>query len=332
MKLIYQTLLTLCCVSLIIAAACKKHNNNVSTISPPINQLFSDLRSTPQNFTVTAGKNQTIIGTDSTVVNFYPNSFKDKNGNIITSGTVSIQLLEMYKPGDMIANRTSATANGQLIQSGGQIKILATMNGQEVFANKYGLAFKQPGFLSKRMELYYGGVTGSDSVTTWSITDTTKNGTKSYCVIKNDTTNNGKDTSRHYDNWPNIYYLFDSCTTFNWINCDHFFGDSTINSSITINFPDNSYTIYNTQIFIVFPKINSSQTFYGTYNSANTSITNSSVRLPKGQNIEIAVIANKNGTFYYFAQTGIATANTISITAAMATETRGDIIARLLGL
>src|ERR1700761_671407 len=100
MKRTHLTLVVIFCIAVVIAISCKKNGNDNNTgTTVPQNQLFADLKTTPQNFTVTAGKYQTIIGSDSTVINFYPNSFKDKNGNIISSGSINIALIEMYNPG-----------------------------------------------------------------------------------------------------------------------------------------------------------------------------------------------------------------------------------------
>jgi hypothetical protein len=331
MKHTHVAILTVIFIAIIVGISCKKNGNyNNTGTSVPLNQLFSDLKTSPQNFSVIAGKSQTIIGSDSTAINFYPNSFKDKNGNIITSGTVDIQLIEMYGPGSMIANHTSATAVGSLIQSAGQINIVASMNGQEVYANKYGIALKQKSYSSKQMELYYGANSGPDSMTTWSVAYTTKNGTKAY-ITRRDSVQT-KDTTIHYNLWANTYYLFDSCTTFKWVNGDHFYGDSAIIATVIINLSDNTFTDANTEVFIVYPAINSTQTFHGTYNSANKTFINTHQNLPKGQNMDIVVIANKAGSYYYYQQTGIPVSANITVNAAMVNDTRGDVVARLHGL
>ena len=100
----------LSCLLFNFFASCEKTNTSSTYIVFHLNQLFSGLRSTPQNFTVTAGRDTTIYGTNNTLLHFYTNSFKDAGGNIIQSGTVYIQLIEMYKPGDMICNRATTMA------------------------------------------------------------------------------------------------------------------------------------------------------------------------------------------------------------------------------
>jgi hypothetical protein len=321
-------------VSISVVISCKKKSNSSMDVSH-LNDLYAGIKPTPQNFTVTAGTDQTIFGKDSTVLIFYPNSFKDKNGNIITSGTIKLQVTEMYNAADRITNRTSSTASDQLLQSGGQVSIAASKDGQVVFANKYGIAFKQKNSTSGRMALFYGQ-TGDNTATTWNMTDTTKKETIGTFIKKSDSTNNVDSgvldsTKRIYTYWPNLFYLFDSCTNFDWINCDHFYGDSTLRAAITVTFPDNTFTSNNTQLYVIFPAINSSVHFGGSYNSDNTVLSGKQL-MPASNKISVVIIADKNGTYYYYQQKDITPAAAINITATMAVDTRADIVARLSGL
>jgi len=196
MKNVCYSLLIMCGL-LLHFASCKKNQKPKPTVTstsdtvstdPPtaptytyanktnLNKLFAPIRSTPQSFSVTAGASHKVTGSKGTVLSFYPNSFKDANGNIITSGTINIQLIEMYKPGQMIANRATTTANGQLLKSGGQVYISATKAGAPVYANKYGIAYPQPAASSVPMQLFYGNTQNADSVVTWAMADTTKPG------------------------------------------------------------------------------------------------------------------------------------------------------------
>ncbi len=164
---------TLFCAACFTLTSCQKDYNastDVETISELVD-LFTALRPTPQNLSVTAGREQVITGASGTMLHFYPNSFKDKNGHIITSGTVNLQLTEMYKPGDMIANCAStSTVDGFPLQSSGQINVSATMNGEKVYANKYGVAFKQTGTQTP-MALYYGNANSDNPVVVWNISE-----------------------------------------------------------------------------------------------------------------------------------------------------------------
>jgi hypothetical protein len=331
MKSTLLSLIGICLIALTTMLCCKKKSSNPTYNQSNLNQLFSGLRSTPQSFTVTAGASQTVVGANGTVLNFYPNSFKNASGTIITSGTINLQLVEMYKPGDMIQNRAvTTTSDGQLLQSGGEINIIATMNGQEIYANKYGIGFKQSGPSSQSMELYYGSVNNVDSVITWTVGNNVNPGTTAPSTIHD---------SVHTHNY---LYLFDSCTNFLSVNCDDTYTENwanVSNTTVSVTIPDEKFNPGNTDVYIVattFKKIAilakpgpaNSFVFSETFSAGGTYHT---IGLPIGLNYELVVLSNINGSYYYYQTSGIIT-NGMTINAAVAPETRGDIIARLAGL
>jgi hypothetical protein len=289
-------------------------NNNNNNNNPPtysktgLNTLFAGLKSTPQTFTVTAGTYSTKFGAEGTVLKFYPNSFKNGSGQVISNGTVTIKLIEMYTPGPMIANRATTTANGKFLRSGGQVKITATMNGQTVYANKYGISFAQAGPSTQDMSLYVGNTNNEDSVVTWSIMDSMNTGT-----------NTGGTVS---DSGQNIYtYTFDSCTSFNFINCDYFYNYTGTLTDMFCVMPDTTFNSSNTEVFVVFPGINSVTTMGQYETNTATFHLYSSFWIPVGINVHVVVIANKNGTYYYFQQLNNTVTSNMSVTATMTQQT-----------
>jgi hypothetical protein len=206
----------------------------------------------------------------------------------------------MYKPGEMIANRATTTYNNELLISGGQVYIKATKDGQEVYANKYGIGFRQPSASTQPMRLFYGNTNNEDSVTTWT-TDIMVNsiGTISEATIT--------DTS-NISAAQGLYYQFDSCTDFNWINCDFFRNNNDPKTNININTSDPTFNRTNTTIYIVFPAQNAVSRAYSNY------YKNSFVgpNFPVGLSMNIIVLAKKNGEYYYEEQTGLTvTANAV---------------------
>ena len=327
-------------------ASCKKsHNATVTAGTPSLNQLFAGLRSTPQNFSVTAGRDTVVYGSKGTKLHFYANSFQNAAGAIITSGTVYLSLIEMYKPGDMIANRATTMANGQILQSGGQITMTATMNGQPVYANKYGIGFQHSNQSYAPMSLFYGSTGNADSTTTWTQGDTTKQGNIADGTITDTAGVGGTFTATSY-------FYFDTCTSFTWANCDWFYANDSPQTTVSAILPDTSFNAANTQLYLVLPNVNrwgvTADTFTavlstaepylgsGSYNAATKTmklISEGQTNIvPAGLNYKLVVIANKNGQFYYYEQSGIIPHNGLVATVALATDTQGDIIARLQGL
>jgi hypothetical protein len=319
-----------CCIATIIGFSCKKKADDTSTITTSKSALFSGLKSDAQVFNVTAGVPGKVVGKNGTVIHFYPNSFRDKNSVTITSGTINIELVEMYKPGTMIANGATTSTSTALLASGGQVKIKAWKNGQEVFANTYRIAFKQPNTSNQQMELFYGNTNNSDSIATWTaFGDSTKPGTtaKSTIAVTDTTadTTGGSGGGSTYTYPPGIYYIFDSCTDFNWVNVDRFYSSPTpLTKEITVTLPDNSFTQFNTNIFIMLPTENAVTQF-----EAEDALTyKPRIKLPTGSSYKLVVITNKGGTYYYCEKTGTITAGE-SISPSMAEETLYDIKARL---
>lgn len=308
-------------ISLIIVQSCKKTTDTVSDDLTQLNKKFAAIRTTPQTLSVTAGRDTVVFGKDSTMLHFYTNSFKDAAGNIITSGTVNLQLIEMYQPGDMVANRATTTSNGKLLQSSGQVKITAWWNNQAITANKYGIGFKQAVPSAVTMSLFYGDTNNPDSVTTWG-EPATGPGTSANAVL---------DTSTRL--LPGYRYMFDSCSTFNWVNCDKFYNNPSGNTTIKMKTGDSRFTETNTQIVLVFPSKNCVTSGGHNFDAGSKTFTlgNHGTYMPLSVNYILVAIANINGTFYYCEVRGTTTQDMI-VTAAMAPETLYDIKARLSGL
>ncbi len=282
----------------ILVSACHKETETVnSTPNPPtppatvyskkgLRQLFSPLQPAMQSFNVPAGVSTTITGAQGTRLTFYPNSFKNAAGQVVTSGTVQIKLMEATKPGAMIGARAATImATGGLLRSGGEIYVSATMGGQELKANKYRVSFAQPAYSNQPMELYYGDMNNEDSVVVWTGT----NGS-------NGTTSTGtRFDSTQGQTWR---HQFDSCTSFNWINCDHFYSSTPI-TNVSAIAPDTSFNGSNTSVFIVFPSINSVCYMSSYVTATHTFSLSTGYYVPVGMNMHIIGISVKNGNYYY---------------------------------
>jgi len=313
----------LCLIAIIVIIACKKKSNDVNGTTQSLNQLFSELKDTAQNFTVIAGTYQTLQGSNGTVIKFYPNSFQDASGSTITTGIINLQIIEMTSLGDMIANRVTTIENGNLLSSSGELYIYASMAGKQVFASKYSLAFPQPNASTQPMKLYYGKITG-DSVISWNTGDDSASST----IV---------DTNHQFGN-TNNYYVYDSCSNFGWVNSDDLthIDPSAPRTTVSITIPDKSFNTSNTEIFIAFPQkkcvINIVDIRDSSYVTTNAFILNDDGNtIPVGLNYEIVIIAKKNSFYYYYQGSGVTT-NNFSLNITPYAETRNDIIMRLAGL
>ncbi len=315
--------------AMLIASCGKDYSSNPVGDPSKLNALFADLKPNPQVLTVTAGTAAKVAGAGGTQLSFYPNSFKDASGHIITSGTVTLQLTEMYSTGDMIANRASTMAAGKILQSGGQINLNATVNGVKVFANVYGVQFLQQTLSSSPMNIFYGANNNVDSVVTWKNgADTSRAGTIAW-----GTTNvGGQDL-----------YIFDSCTEFGWTNCDQFYNTDSPLTSVSVIFPEKVYTPSNTQIYLVLPDTKSVMSNVepgpGTGGQAYNATTNTMTLIsedridivPTGTKYKFIAISKVNGSYYYFQQVGIVSPKVV-VKANMAPKTKAEVTALLKAL
>lgn len=337
---------SLFCIAIAVAFSCKKNTDNASTLQPatvPLNQLFDNLRSTPQTFTVTAGRDTMIFGSQGTMLHFYPNSFKNASGAIITSGSIDLKLVEMYKPGDMIRNRATTMQGKNLLTSGGQIDLRATTNGQKVYANKYRIGYfrDNPG-ATPMMELFYGNVNNVDSVVNWEAKDTTIE--RELAWLADSTRNNNMIIA---NGRPWMGYVFDSASDLEYTNCDAFYYSDSPKVSVTAIMPDATFTPENTQVYLVLPTINCAMSTVqttpgGTFGTARYTAAEKAIHLisegqtkivPSGMKYVLIVIANKNGQYYYSKQSGDAIPhNGLKLTATMTPDSKDNVLAMLSAL
>jgi hypothetical protein len=319
MKSTFSSLLPLLFIALIVIISCKKNSSTGDINTTTKNQLFAGLKSAPQTITINAGRDTVVYAAGGTMLHFYTYSFLDANKNIIKSGVVNLQIVEMSTPGTMALNRaTTTTTDGAQLQSGGQFSMAAFMGTTEISANKFGVGFKQPKASSQPMNLFYGNNNNTDSLTKWTVSDTTKKGTQA----KGTTT----DSTRSKTN-PDFFYIFDTCSNYIFWNCDYYAGNPT--TSLSVTFPDNTFNSNNTDIYAIFPSYNIVTPLDEFLNSTNN--FTGKYLMPVGEKYELVIVSNKNGTLYYYSQSGTVTDN-MTIHATMVVETLGDIIARMKGL
>lgn len=276
-----------------------------------LKKLFSTLASTSQVFTVTAGQTQTITGAYGTRITFRPQSFKNASGGVISSGSVKIELVEIYKPSQMIANRVTTVTGTQLLTSGGSVNIKATQNGTEVLASSYQIEFKQPAHSENPMALFKGGPLSADDPT---------------IIWGSDTSNTVMRTVKDTNSENMFFYTFDSCTSFNWINCDYFYDNPNPKTDVSVVATDSTFNKNNTQVFVVFPAINSVASM-GMYDATTHkfSLGLPGYFLPIGSEIHIVIISAKNNTYYMQVLKNVGVTNGLSVNYNAAVQTEASV-------
>ena len=278
-------------------AACKKETqSNTSAVNGAT--FFKSSAPAMQTFTINAGQQTTITGTNGTKVTFYPSSLKNSSGTVITSGQVKIELQEMLKGSDMILANMATTSDGKLLISGGQINLKVSQNGEELFVNQAGKPKVSIPTInqSQPMNVFVGQVIppdtiGSDTTVNWVPADTT--------VVITPTPDTTLAT-------PANVYSFD-ITQFHYINCDYFYGSGQTLTGLTVTLPS-QYTHTNTRVYIYFPSINSITRVSG-YGGSNIFNLTSNYRAPVGMQVKVVVVSWIGVQYYYDIQSVTLTAN-----------------------
>jgi hypothetical protein len=323
-----QLLFLLTAVVLFFSCTSNDKDNIKTYLKTKKKALFADLNLAPQPLTVQAGRDTTVFGADSTLLHFYPNSFKDAAGNVIPSGTIEIELVEMYKPGEMVLNgATTATGNAELLKSGGQVKIKVTKEGKEVFANKYAIGFRSLNGTNEKMSLFYGNTNNEDSVVTWNESYPENDSNRAAGTVT--------DTGTGFSFFGGFYYLFAGCTQFNLVNCDRLFKSNRENTTAKVVLPDDSYVPGNTQVYIILPETNSATMgdFRQEFDAKTRTFTvgNHGNLVPVGMKYVMVVIASKDGKYYFDMREGTITQG-LTVNMSPYLETRFNIRARLAGI
>jgi hypothetical protein len=214
---------------LLLSTSCNKSDydgNNNTILANNTATLLKEFHTTPASFSLVAGTTKELVGPDGTFLRFYPNSFRRSDGSTINGETVNVQLSEMYSAGDMLKNYSSTNTGTGVLTSGGQVFIKATVGGEEVYANKYGIGFnalRTPA--SGPRALYTGNTYAAGNIVTWApgsgATGTT-------------TTGAGPVSAATTSSVSGSYFMFDSCTSFNWVGCYDLYSGTFQNITIKV--------------------------------------------------------------------------------------------------
>ncbi len=311
-------------------ASCEKGSDgNVGVVTPTdpsnksgLNKLFAPLKTPVQIFSVTAGDTSIRYGMMGTKLTFYANSFIGRDAKIIDAGKVDVHLIEVYRPGPMAANRITTTSTGKVIMTSGMAYIKAFHNGDEVFPTKYGIGFRQPTGITSPVNLFTGHRNTVDSIMAWSPVNNLPGTFAAETVIDS------------IQSSTTAMYQFDSVAHFNWVAAGRFFNTTAAKTNLEVVIKDESFNASNTQVFLVYPDINS-MTMFDKYSkqSPNTIFNLADPYLaPLNMQVHIIGIANKDGVFYYDQLLNKTTSSTFTDTLRFQPKSINDILTDLGGI
>jgi len=224
---------TLFIVAITVNTSCKKDRIEVPeevNEYESINDYLNSKKQEEQDFEITGPSNDTIVGNQGTRIYGMKSCLRDANGDTIDY-PFFIHLVELYTPKDMIYWQMPTVANGNVLETDGEVRIRATKNGQDLNLN-CPFSFEMPNPVpNSNMTIFKG----------------TDNGTFV------DWTNTGNSFT-----YTNYGYL-GATSSFGWLNADI----QIVNpSSSTITFTSLTDNLTNVGIFIYIPNTNTVMQVY----------------------------------------------------------------------
>lgn len=221
-----------------------------------------------QQFTIDATSPGSITGSKGTVINFSGSSFETQSGTIVT-GNVDIELIEIFSKADMIQLNIPTMANhpsGGLVPliSGGEFKITASQNGQELNLRdgfNYFVTIPAANGVDPNMEIFYGN--GDSDTVVWNQADSS--------VIWGQ----GNQYSAYFD-------------SLNWINLDYFMNEPGTQTTVQVEVPL-GFNNQNCALFISFDGLNSLAMLYNATGNVFTSAP--SYTLPVGMDVHFVALS-----------------------------------------
>jgi hypothetical protein len=253
--------------------------------STAIEKFFKQNQKPSQVFIINAQQENTVTGTGGTRVKIAPNSFVDKNGEVV-KGDVEFEMKEMYTKSDMILSNAHTVCNDMPLKSGGEVFLGAERNGEPlILANDKPISVEIPATSQEPMQLFAGKP--NRNTVNWNLANSTN-----VTPVANSNSSTG------------FSYNFTSANM-NWLNCDKFMPGTSANTKVNVRLPQ-QYDTTNTAVFIVYRGQNTVTKFDGftKYDGSTRMLTTQSMfdtkwySVPQGSDVTIVAIAEINGQYY----------------------------------
>jgi len=208
-------------------------------------------------------------------------SFRDLADDTVLS-TVTIEVIEILDPSDMILLNRPTTSSNAVLVTGGQFKVSFSVNGNPVFIGDSTIFARVPTADPDLNMIMFEGTEDNTTFVDWTpVTDGF--GANVPTPVSVDTINGA------------LFYYYDiviDSTISNWINCDYFYNFNSPKTDITLTLPelhDNS----NTFMFVHFDGIQSVMAGYFDGDNFVTPAT-----IPIGSLVTIVIISEIDDNYY----------------------------------
>lgn len=279
--------LLLMCLSLI---ACRKDSTNNDHLS--VHSLSNSWKKSPKVYLIDAARDTQIVAEKGTVITLPAGSFLSEDGSPISSGTVHLELIELYGLSDYIFQKNTAiTSDNRLFISGGQVMLKATLgDAQPLSSTGYHLAFKQDGSkldIELPMYYFYAAPPSEDGWIRWDASTAAGE-----TLPQNDSFE-----GLVPDTVKDFYYVFESLNRFDWINCDQFVvgtGTKDLRAKVLVE----GFNLTNAEVMFLFPELNSlvPATSYLDDEGVFAAL---GVEVPEGTEVQVLMFGYLDGVLYY---------------------------------
>jgi hypothetical protein len=259
-----------------------------------INNIFNLLKK-QETFDISASNTSKISTKNDIQISFPSGCFIDEAGSVVRSGSVRIEIIDMLKPGDMIANNATTIYRNQPLISQGQFYIQASQNGKSLRVNPANRPLvSMPSEDNSTMNLFYGqrtpiGSLSADSTINWTQNQQTVN------LVNDSSTQSSR-------------YLF-NLDSLKFVNLDIFANYSAANlTSIKVKIPS-TFTDTNSYVFIHLKDIKSVSSLYDFDKTSQEYSTGSHYKIPINFAINIIFIGRRNNQYFYSSTSHIVEAN-----------------------
>lgn len=122
-----------------------------------------------QLFTIPSGKDTVLVGKEGTIINVGKSSFIDDHGEPM-KGKINVYLRECCSPEDIVLSGLTTTSNGNLLETGGMIYIMARQGKTQLRVNnscKLGVVIPAGRYYKREMKRYSGVLNKSKGSVNW---------------------------------------------------------------------------------------------------------------------------------------------------------------------
>jgi hypothetical protein len=275
------TILIIICIN----SGCRK-KEVINIIKPPVPVVpgdsskiaeFFKTNMVPSQFFTIGAAGDIITGNQGTRITIGQGAFQDSVGNTVSTGSISIELKEIYSKGDMISSGIFPVAYSRPLVSGGEFYFVARQGGEDLTIKDTGLVnFRLPYNVTDTTPM---SVFNSNLSTLQSKSDTVYWGS----ALRNVRTIDSSGIKQYYFTIDRMY----------WINCDYFMNSALPRTTVFASITD---TIFNERNTMVFFALKNSRTAGRLYQYPNKDFR--VYNIPIDLDVTFIAIAERNGQYY----------------------------------